>query len=141
VNPAQYGAYIAEVSDRVNALSSQQKDLLLGYLAGRAPETVEHGLNVLVFVPCCPQCGGRLEADGSHISARSGARIPAAPAVMTPAARCRHCERDIEQVANGTWVDGDGFAACVKAPADSVGGGQAASFVLHMPKQTAGVPS
>jgi hypothetical protein len=29
---------------------------------------------------------------------------------------CRHCDRKLVMADNGTWMDGDGFCACVKAP-------------------------
>jgi hypothetical protein len=49
-----------------------------------------------------------------------------------PTAACRHCGRPIEKITAG-WVDGAGFAVCVKAPAESVGHGTAANFALHEP--------
>jgi len=32
--------------------------------------------------------------------------------------RCMHCERDIQQLATGVWVDADGFTACMKRVGD-----------------------
>jgi hypothetical protein len=42
-----------------------------------------------------------------------------------------HCERDIEQLASGRWVDSDGFAVCVKYTGPLPAREQ--DYVLHTP--------
>ncbi len=40
--------------------------------------------------------------------------------------RCQHCERDIEELPSGIWVDLDGFTVCKKRAGDE-------PFLLHQP--------
>lgn len=32
--------------------------------------------------------------------------------------RCQHCDRDIEQLTSGPWVDSDGISICMKTAAE-----------------------
>lgn len=64
--------------------------------------------------------------------------VTAARYLQGATARCQHCPEGIEQVGNGTWVDGKGFATCVKAPLNTVGQGGPAGFVLHTPMPEVG---
>ena len=45
--------------------------------------------------------------------------------------RCQHCDRDIEQVASGNWVDSDGILVCMKYTGPEPPRPQ--DFLLHTP--------
>jgi hypothetical protein len=50
------------------------------------------------------------------------------------AIRCRGCAAILEPASTGgLWMDGHGFLVCVKAPLESIGGGQVPDYVFHEP--------
>lgn len=45
---------------------------------------------------------------------------------MAVVRRCQHCYRDITQLPNGHWMDGDGIMVCKKKIGDE-------DFLMHTP--------
>lgn len=57
--------------------------------------------------------------------------LPYVPRHAGKPVRCQHCERDIEQLAGGTWVDSDGIPVCLKYT--GLPPARQQSYVYHTP--------